>query len=68
MIFTDYLPGHIVGCSQIAAALDLDWTCAAAEVVQEVVDELDQVHHCLGALDNLPVQRGLDVALEKGKN
>ena len=42
-----------------------DLWCAAHEVVKEVVAQLDQVHDRLRALQDLPVQRGLDVRLQK---
>ena len=42
--------------------------CAAHEVVEEVVGELDQVHDRLGALQDLAVQRGLDVRLKRGQS
>ncbi len=58
------VPGHVVGGAQVVAALELA-AGAAAEVVQEVVGELDQVHHRLRALDDLSVQRRLDVGLKK---
>ena len=38
--------------------------CAAHEVVEEVVGELDQVHDCFGTLQDLPVQGRLDVRLQ----
>merc|ERR1719192_1012173 len=37
--------------------------CAAHEVVEEVVGELDQVHDGFGTLQDLPVQGSLDVRL-----
>jgi hypothetical protein len=58
------VPGHVVGRAEVIAALHLG-AGAAAEVVQEVVGELDQVHHRLRALDDLSVQRRLDVGLKK---
>ncbi len=58
------VPGHVVGGAEVVAALDLG-AGAAAEVVQEVVGELDEVHHRLRALDDLAVQRRLDVGLKK---
>ena len=38
--------------------------CAAHEVVEEVVGELDQVHDGFGTLQDLPVQGSLDVRLQ----
>ena len=38
--------------------------CAAHEVVEEVVGELDQVHDGFGTLQDLPVQGRLDVRLQ----
>jgi hypothetical protein len=58
------VPGHVVGGAEVVSALDLA-AGAAAEVVQEVVGELDQVHNRLRALDDLSVQRRLDVGLKK---
>ncbi len=58
------VPGHVVSGAEVIAALDLG-AGAAAEVVQEVVGELDEVHHRLRALDDLSVQRRLDVGLKK---
>jgi hypothetical protein len=40
-----------------------DLGCAAHEVVEEVVGELDQVHDGFGTLQDLPVQGSLDVRL-----
>ena len=38
--------------------------CAAHEVVEEVVGELDQIHDGFGTLQDLPVQGRLDVRLQ----
>ena len=57
-------PGHIVGFPEVVFEHAGGTT---HEVVKEVVHDLDEVHHGLGALDDLSVQRGLDVGLKKGK-
>jgi hypothetical protein len=58
------VPGHVVRGAEVVSALDLA-AGAAAEVVQEVVGELHEVHNRLRALDDLSVQRRLDVGLKK---
>ena len=50
--------GHLVRLAQVVLQ---HAGGAAHEVVEEVVHDLDKVHYGLAALDDLTVQRGLDV-------
>ena len=58
-------PGHVVRVVH-AVAEPVRQRCSGAphEVIEEVVHQFDNVHDGLGALDDLPVKRGLDIGLE----
>lgn len=62
------VPGHVVGVVIALAVFSSSHFTKSGlstshEVVEEVVEDLDHVHDGLGALDDLPVERGLDVGL-----
>lgn len=57
-----WAPGHVVGLPCVVGGADLAGG-PAHEVVEEVVHQVDDVHDGLRALDNLTVQRGLDIRL-----
>lgn len=62
------VPGHVVGVVVSLAVFSSSHFTKSGlstshEVVEEVVEDLDHVHDGLGALDDLPVERGLDVGL-----
>ena len=54
-------PGLVVGLPLVVEST----LGAAHEVVEEVVHDLDDVHHGLAALHDLAVEGGLDVGLKK---
>ena len=58
-------PGHVVRVVHaVTEPVRQGCTRASHEVVEEVVHKFDDVHDSLGALDDLPVKRGLDIALQ----
>ena len=58
-------PGHVVSVVHaVAEPVRQGLTRASHEVIEEIVHQFDDVHDGLGALDDLPVKRGLDIALE----
>jgi len=58
-------PGHVVRVVHaVAEPVRQGCTRASHEVVEEVVHKFDDVHDSLGALDDLSVKRGLDIALD----
>ena len=65
-------PGHIIGLSQVTPDVGGGQVVdgvrrGAQERGDEVIEQVDGVHHSLGTLDDLAVEGRLDIGLREGE-